>query len=157
MDENEIQSLCLELLESGWPSYLTTVDKEGYPQTRAMFNLRNRERFPKLIPMFKDHRDDFMILFGTNTSSPKLVDIRRKSAASVYLCIPEKSRGTMFGGDLQIVEDMELKKAVWHDGWKRYYPMGVEDPDYTVLRIFPTITKGWTGSSTFRLEIGAIK
>ena len=154
MDENEIRSLCLELLDVGWPAYLTTVDKNGYPQTRAMFNLRNKDRFPKLIPIFEGHCDDYMMLFGTNTSSPKLIDIRRRPAASVYYCIPEKSRGAMFGGDLQIIEEMELKREVWHDGWERYYPMGVEDPDYTVLRIFPTIAKGWTGSSTFRLKIG---
>jgi len=154
LNEREIRALCLELLDTAWPTYLTTIDANGYPQTRAMFNLRNRNRFPELIPLFENHCEDFMILFGTNTSSPKLLEITKNPATSVYFCIPEKSRGAMFGGDLQIVDDMELKKALWQDGWERYYPDGVEDPDYTVLKIFPRVVKGWTGSSTFRLEIG---
>ena len=133
---------------------MTTVDGTGYPQTRAMFNLRNKERFPSLMHIFEEHREDFMIFFGTNTSSPKLLDVKRNPAASVYYCIPEKSMGAMFGGDLQIVEDTGLKRSLWQEGWERYYPEGVKDPDYTILRMFPVIVKGWTGNSTFRLEIG---
>ncbi len=157
VDEDQIRSLCRELLDKGWPAYVTTIDKNDYPQTRAMFNLRNREKYPKLIPIFAEHSDDFMILFSTNTSSTKLEDIRRKSAASVYFCIPDKTQGAMFGGDFEIVEDMNLKKALWHEGWERYYPEGVEDPDYTVLRMFPTKAKGWTGQSTFILELSDVK
>ena len=154
MEEREIMTLCLDLLDNSWPAYLTTVDVIGYPQTRAMFNLRNKSWFPKLIPIFENHCSDFMILFGTNTSSTKLADLRQNPAASVYYCDPSTWRGVMLGGDIEIVDDMTLKRSLWQDGWERYYPGGVEDPDYTVLRIFPKVVKGWGGSSTFRIEIG---
>ena len=65
--------MCLDLMETGWPAYLTTVDEKGYPQTRAMFNLRNKDRFPKLIPLFDKRHEEFMILFTTNTSSSSFV------------------------------------------------------------------------------------
>jgi general stress protein 26 len=157
VDEKEIREICLDLVETGWPAYLTTVDEKGFPQTRAMFNLQNRERFPKLIPLFEKHRENYTIIFSTNTSSTKIEDIKSRPAASVYFCKPEVWQGVMFGGELEIVEDSELKKKMWHDGWERYYPQGYDDPDHTVLRLVPTIAKGWTGSSTFRLELGDSK
>ncbi|MHA1943151.1 MAG: pyridoxamine 5'-phosphate oxidase family protein [Candidatus Thorarchaeota archaeon] len=157
MDDNEHREMCLHLLETGWPAYLTTVDDDGYPQTRAMFNLRNKERFPKLVPLFDQHRDDFLIIFTTNTSSTKIEDIKSRLKTSVYYCNPEEWKGVMFGGNIEIVKDVDLKKALWHDGWENYYPKGYDDPDHTVLRIIPTIARGWTGSSTFKLELGDSK
>lgn len=152
--EDEIRTLCLDLLDNGWPAYLTTVDVKGYPQTRAMFNLRNKSWFPKLIPIFENHCSDFMLLFGTNMSSTKLEDLKQNPAASAYYCDPSTWRGVMLGGNIENVKGMSLKRNLWQEGWKKYYPEGVEDPDYAVLRIFPKVVKGWNGSSTFRLDIG---
>ena len=157
LEEKEIRALCLDLLDNGWPAYLTTIDSDGYPQTRAMFNLRNKSRFPNLIPIFEDHHGDYMMLFGTNTSSPKIDDLMNNPAVSVYFCDPTTSRGVMFGGDIEIVDDMTIKKGLWQEGWERYYLGGVDSPDYTVLRFFPKISKGWGGSSTFRLELGDLR
>ena len=157
LDEKQIREMCVNLVETGWPAYLTTVDAEGFPQTRAMFNLQNKERFPKLIPVFERNRETFTIIFTTNTSSTKIQDIQSRPAASVYFCNPEIWQGVMFGGELEIVEGLELKKEIWHDGWERYYLKGYDDPDHTVLRLIPNIAKGWTGSMTFRLELNVSK
>ena len=153
MEDKDTRELCKTLLEKGWPAYLTTIDERGYPQTRAMFNLRNKERFPKLIPFF-EKMDEFIIMFTTNTSSPKINNIKINSAASVYYCDPESWKGVMFGGNIEFVDDLAVKKEIWHDGWERYYLKGYDDPDHTVLKMTPTIMKGWTGSKTFRLELG---
>jgi general stress protein 26 len=153
MEEQEIRHLCRELIENAWPAYLTTVDSEGYPQTRAMFNLRNAEKFPSLDPFFKELKNEFTIIFSTNTSSTKMQEIKHSPLVSVYCCIPERSRGAMFGGSIEIVEDDAFKKSIWLDGWERYYPSGYNDPDYTVLRLEPDMTKGWAGSRKFRLKL----
>jgi len=157
MDEKEIRKMSLNLLETGWPAYLTTVDEEGFPQTRAMFNLRNKDRFPKLVSLFAEHPEDFLIIFTTNTSSTKIKDIKEKPEASVYYCNPDKWQGVMFGGEIEVVEDSKLKKALWHPEWSNYYPLGYDDPDHTVLRLVPILAKGWTGSMTFKLELGDTK
>jgi general stress protein 26 len=157
LDEQEIRDMCHNLLDTGWPAYVTTVDEKGFPQTRAMFNLRNKERFPKLIPLFEKYRDDFTILLTTNTSSTKISDIRERPTVSAYYCNPETWQGVMFGGEVKIVEDSDLKREIWQDGWERYYLTGYDDPDHTVLRLIPTVAKGWTGSATFRLELGDTK
>jgi pyridoxamine 5'-phosphate oxidase len=153
MDNKEIKEMCLNLLENGWPAYVTTVDREGFPQTRAMFNLRNKERFPILKSFFEQLQDDFTLIFTTNTSSTKIKDIESNRAVSVYYCDPETWRGVMFSGLIEIVTDMTIKKSIWHPEWSRYYLSGYDDPDHSVLRLNPTMAKGWTGSHTFRLEL----
>jgi general stress protein 26 len=153
MGEEDFRKLCKTLLETGWPAYLTTIDTEGYPQTRAMFNLRNKKWFPKLIPFF-DKQDEFTIIFSTNTSSTKINDIRINSKVSIYYCDPESWKGVMFSGDIEIVDDLTVKQELWHDDWTKYYPKGYDDPDHTVLRVSPTIARGWAGSMTFKLEVG---
>ena len=154
MSDKELKQLSLQLIEEAWPAYLTTIDKEGFPQTRAMWNLRNKEKFPKLISFFQERGDSF-IIFSTNTSSTKVEDVKSNSKASVYYCKQENWQGVMFGGTVEIVPGVEIKKAIWHEdeGWERYYPAGYDDPDHTILRVKPTVARGWNKSHTFRLDL----
>ena len=152
MDDKEIRKASLELLESTDGAYLTTIDHKGYPQTRCMFNLRNTTQFPKLIDMFKDHKNDFMILFTTNTSSTKVSQIKENSAVSVYYCKPGLFHGLMLSGNIEIVDDPRIKEQLWHDGWERYYATGTNDPDHTVLKLLPVRARGWFKGRTFAFE-----
>ena len=147
----------LRLMEGAQAAYLTNVDEAGFPQTRAMFNLRNKEKWPMLLPLFVDHDDDFMVLFSTNTTSTKTVQMKENPKVSVYYCKPEEWKGMMLSGVIEIVTDLSLKKSLWHDGWEKYYPKGYDDPDHTVLRLFPTAAKGWNQTRTFQFKIETTK
>ncbi len=153
MNEKAIKELCRNLLEKGWPAYVTTVDRKGFPQTRAMFNLRNRRHFPKLMKFFEEQKDDFTLIFTTNTSSTKMDDIKLNRAVSVYYCDPDTWRGVMFSGLIEIVNDSLTKRAIWQPEWNKYYPEEYDDPDHTVLRLLPTMAKGWSAAETFMLEL----
>jgi general stress protein 26 len=37
-------------------------------------------------------------------------------------------------GEVEILQDQASRERLWRDGYERYYPLGVNDPDYTVLR-----------------------
>ena len=155
MSAEEIKRASLELLDSAEAAYVTTIDGDGRPQTRCMFNLRNKNTFPKLIEIFNEHQEDFMIYFSTNTSSEKVMQIRKNPTVCVYYCRPEDFHGMMLSGDMEIVDDPKVKEALWHDGWERYYPTGPHDPDHTVLRLRPAKAKGWYKGRAFAFEIGA--
>ena len=157
MKDIEFREMGLRLMEGTPVAYLTNVDEDGFPQTRAMFNLRNKEKWPKLVPLFVDHGDDFMIIFSTNTSSTKIEQMKENPKVSVYYCQPEEWKGVMLSGAIEIVSDLSLKKSLWHDGWEKYYPKGYDDPDHTVLRLFPTSAKGWSKTRTFQFKIEATK
>ena len=137
MELEEAKSSSLELIETSKAAYLTTIDFNGFPITRAMFNLRNKEQFPEFSEYFQKQQNKFVIFISTNTSSTKVAHIKKNSAICVYYCDPEDFRGLMLGGSAEIVNDQKLKRTIWLDWWTRYYLKGVDDPDYTLLRLQP--------------------
>jgi general stress protein 26 len=46
----------------------------------------------------------------------------------------------MLVGTMQVLTDAESKETIWRDGDTTYYPGGVTDPDYCVLKF--TANKG---------------
>ena len=40
----------------------------------------------------------------------------------------------MLVGDIEVLQDMESKQRLWHEGDEKYYSLGINDPDYSVLR-----------------------
>lgn len=108
-------------------SFISYVDDEGYPITKAM--LKPRERLG--IKFF---------LFTTNTSSNKVKFYRENSKASIYFVDKRFFRGVSLIGTVEVIESEELKERIWQEGDTMYYPGGVTDPDYCVLKF--TAIKG---------------
>jgi general stress protein 26 len=138
MEVEEAKKSGLKLMEESKAAILTTLDADGFPITRAMFNLRNKEQFPEFSEFFKSQQNQFTIYISTNTSSSKVAHLSKNPKMSVYYCDPEDFKGFMLGGLVEIVDDMRVKKKIWLDWWTRYYPKGLEDSDYTLLRMEPT-------------------
>jgi general stress protein 26 len=143
MDYEMAMKRNLDLMSTAKAAYLTTIDANEYPETRAMLNLRNGDKYPGLVSFFSRHNTDLTTYFTTNTSSPKVQRIREKPKACVYYSKPDEWRGLMVAGKLEIVEDEEIKKALWQSTWTMYYPGGVEDEDYAVLRLRPAFVQGY--------------
>lgn len=103
-------------------AFISSVDSEGYPVTRAM-----------LAPRIIDGND---IYFSTNTSSRKVKQFSDNSKACVYFY--ERGRfkyqGVVIKGNVQVCLDQPTKDKVWHLGDTLYYKKGVTDPDYCVLK-----------------------
>lgn len=137
MELAEVKNISKNLMETSKAAYLTTIDFEGYPITRAMFNLRNKEQFPEFLDFFAKHENEFVVYISTNTSSSKVEHIKKNPKISVYFCDPEDFKGIMFGGEAEIIEDPNTKQNIWLDWWTRYYPEGLEDPDYTLVKLNP--------------------
>ena len=137
IDLEEAKKSGLKLMEESKAAYLTTIDSDGFPLTRAMFNLRNKEQFPEFSEFFKKQQNLFSIYISTNTSSNKVTHLSKNPKMCVYFCDTEDFKGLMSGGLVEIVDDIEIKKAIWLDWWTKYYPEGLEDPDYTLLRLEP--------------------
>ena len=138
MDVEDTKKLGLKLMEVSKAAILTTIDSNGFPITRAMFNLRNKEQFPEFSEFFKNQKNQFTIYISTNTSSSKVVNLSQNPRMCVYFVDAEDFKGFMLGGSAEIINDMEIKKKIWLDWWTRYYPEGLEDPDYTLIRMEPT-------------------
>lgn len=144
----------LDLMKVAKAAYLTTIDASEYPETRAMLNLRNADKYPGLVDFFSKHKADLTTYFTTNTSSPKIKRMRDNSKACVYYSKPDEWRGLMMAGQLEIVGDAEIKKSLWQSNWTMYYPGGVEDPDYAVLRLRPAFLQGYHQFQHYHIDMG---
>jgi len=153
METIAAQRLSLDLLETAEAAFVTTIDPDGFPQTRAMFNLRRKEQFPGLAGLFKDHQDDFLVYFTTNTSSPKIEHIKKNPKVSIYYCKPGEFRGLMLSGEMAVVTDRSEKEHVWQKDWEMYYPGGMHDPDHTVLRLRPMTAKYYHQLDLFHFDL----
>lgn len=156
MELEEIRRACSELMATAEIAYLTTLGLDGYPHTRAIFNLRNREAFPKQAALHEPHTEDLVTYVATNTSSRKVREIEADPRVDLYYCAPSSFHGLRLVGDAEIVEDPAIKEGLWGGGWKQYNPSGrPDDPDYTVFRIRPHLASGWYASSRFEFPLGA--
>lgn len=106
--------------------YLSSIDSDGFPNTKAMLQPRKRVGIQE-------------IYFSTNTSSRKVESFRNNPKACVYVCDKRFFRGIMLKGIVEVLEDQEHKEMLWEKGDTMYYPKGVTDPDYCVLK-FTTIS-----------------
>ena len=72
--------------------------------------------------------------FTTNTSSMRVSQFRENPNACVYFYDKRFFRGVMLKGTMEVLGDAETKEMIWQDGDNMYYPGGITDPDYCVLK-----------------------
>ncbi|MGG2106317.1 pyridoxamine 5'-phosphate oxidase family protein [Lysinibacillus pakistanensis] len=118
---NNLQDSVNRLLEQQNTAFVGSIDHEGFPQVKAMLAPREREGFHTFY-------------FTTNTSSMRVAQFRNEQRASVYFCDQKRFEGVMFKGTMEVLEDPASKELIWQDGDTLYYPLGVTDPDYCVLK-----------------------
>ena len=106
---------------------LAYVDAQGYPVAKAMLAPRQREGIKTFW-------------LTTNTSSNKVACLRQNPQASLYWVDRRFFRGVSLCGTVEVLEDAESKQLIWREGDTMYYPAGVTDPDYCVLKF--TAVKG---------------
>jgi general stress protein 26 len=153
MNESEIKQLNSELMQNTEVVYLATVDGDGFPQVRAMVNLRNASLNPSAAKVFEGHRDDFLMYFTTHKSSDKMKHIKMNPRASVYFCDSKQHCGLLLAGKIEITSDAKLKKDLWQERWMKHFPAGAEDPEYIVLRFVPSFVKGWSPQGSFQFKL----
>lgn len=109
------------LIDKQGVSFISSIDKEGFPNTKAMLPPRKREGIKHFY-------------FTTNTSSMRVQQYRENPKASVYFCDKRFFKGVMLKGTMEVLEDPAFKEMIWREGDTMYYPLGVTDSDYCVLR-----------------------
>ncbi len=120
MQQEEAVREALALANRSRIAMLGTNGNDGYPNIKAMLKMENE--------------DLKIIWFSTNTSSKRVAQIKRESKACVYFVDFDHCKGLMLVGNVEVFHDIESKKRLWNEGSERYYPLGVTDPDYSVLR-----------------------
>lgn len=101
----------------------------------AMLGTNGAEGHPNIKAMIKVEAEGIKtIWFSTNTSSKRVAQLRENPKTCVYFHDEDTFKGLILVGEVELLTDLESRKRLWKDGCEIYYPLGVTDPDYTVLR-----------------------
>ncbi len=109
------------MIDKAGVSMISSVDEDGFPNTKAMLPPRKREGIRYFY-------------FTTNTSSMRVKQYSANPKACVYFFDKRFFRGVMLKGTMEVFHDSASKEMIWEDGDEMYYPEGVADPDYCVLK-----------------------
>lgn len=102
-------------------TYISSVDENGFPCTKAMLSPRVRQG----IKIF---------YFTTNTFSLRVAHYKHNPKACIYFCDTARFQAVMLRGTMEILNDAKSKEMIWRDGDTEYYPGGPTDPNYCVLK-----------------------
>ena len=120
-----VKSLIAQMADTLPIAYISSVDDEGFPCTKAMLAPRVREG----IKVF---------YFTTNTFSMRVAHYKANPKASIYFCDAKGFKGMMLRGTMEVLTDAKSKEMIWREGDTEYYPGGVTDPNYCVLKFTAT-------------------
>jgi general stress protein 26 len=119
-DKQEAVANSLKLVEASKICMLGTNGEDGFPNIKAMLNLK--------------HEGLKRVWFSTNTSSRRVRQLKKDGRACVYYVDEQNFQGLMLVGTVEVLQDPASRKMLWSKGAEVYYPLGVNDPDYSVLR-----------------------
>ena len=120
MGEQQAVSEALQLVARSQSVLVGSNGDGGYPNIKAMFKT--------------EHDGLRTFLFSTNTSSRRVSHFRRDPRACLYFVDFTGVCGLMLEGQMEVLDDLGHKRRLWQPGHEMYYPGGVDDPDYSVLR-----------------------
>lgn len=155
MDDAVLLQTMNDLIGRATSAILTTLNAQGWPETRAMLNLHNPNQFKGLRAFLAERRcaDDLTVYFTTNADSAKMAQIRGDRRSCAYYHMVGEFRGLMLSGPIEPVDDKPTKDRIWQPGWELYYRKGVDDPDYAVLRLRTDWAKYYHGQETHTLRL----
>lgn len=110
-----------EIVARAKTSFISSVDENGYPATRALIA-------PRLV-------EGNTIYFATYTSSRKVQHYRSNPKACVYFYERGKRfQGVEIKGTMEVLTDQATKDRFWRPNDTMFYRKGVTDPNYCILK-----------------------
>ena len=131
MEEDHVRGLSLALVTRSDIAIVATIDDGGCPDARAMMKVE-AEGLERLW-------------FTTNTSSAKVAHLGVDPKSCVYFVDLERWEGLTLLGTANVLRDRPSRERFWREGFERYYPGGVDDPDYSIVRFTPERAKYYHG------------
>ena len=114
----QIKEQVRSLIDKAADVCVSSVDANGYPNVKRMFTL--------------PHEADKVYYFSTNVSSMRHDHFKANPRACIYFS--DSAAGVQLIGDMEVCTDHDTKVRFWSDGDEKYYPAGVDDPDYCIFR-----------------------
>ena len=121
LPKDSLLIIARKIIETDITCTFITVDEKHQPQARVL------AYFPP--------EDDWIIWLGTSTNSRKIKQVKNNPSVMVFYYDQKGRSYVSIAGKAKIVNDPELKKKYWKDGWKVYYPN--PEKDYVLVKVIP--------------------
>ena len=148
----KIVSISKEILTRPEVMDLSTVDGEGYPQTRGIANLRHNRLYSHLQDFFISE-PDFRVYIPTHSRSEKVKHIRGNDKISAYFIWPETFHSFLLSGTAVRVMEKRIKEILWQKGWEQFYPDGPLGRSFAIFQLDPIQAKGWNVDKSFAFKL----
>ena len=129
------------LIEKQSVSFISSIDEDGFPNTKAMLAPVKREG----IKYFYWH---------TNSPSVRVRQYRNNPKACVYFYDKRFFRGVMLKGTMEVLDEKKTKKELWKDDFSMYYTGGKDGGDFIILKFTATQGRYYSNfkSEDFKVE-----
>lgn len=130
------------LIDKATEAIISSIDENGFPNTKAMLPPRKRTGIKEFY-------------LTTNTSSMRVKQYTNNPKACIYFYDNRFFKGVMLKGEMEVLLDATSKEMIWRDGDEMYYPKGVTDPDYCVLKFTAFEGRYYSNfkSETFKIKV----
>jgi len=92
--------------------------------------------------------DDGTMWFFTKESSYKVCEIEKNKKVSIAIADESNQNYLMIHGTAILVDDKIKMKELWSSLMKAWFPLGLEDPDMTLIKVTPCEVNYWDNSSS---------
>lgn len=116
-----------ELMEGAEVAAISSIDEDGYPRTATISSLKTE--------------GINIAWFSTGTSSNKTKNFQRNCKGSV--CYSLNGNNVTLNGNVTIIEDKNIKAELWQDWFIDHFPLGIDDPEYCILKFEAKYIQIW--------------
>jgi general stress protein 26 len=137
----KIETTISKLIDKIAVSFISSVDENGYPNTKAM-----------LPPVKRDGIKTFF--WHTNSPSMRVKQYKNNPKACIYFCDEHSFQGIMLKGKIEVLDDDKTKKEIWKDDFNMYYKGGATGGDFIILKFTAEIGRYYSNfqSKDFVIE-----
>ena len=129
------------LIDKQGVSFISSVDENGFPNTKAMLPPAKREG----IKTFYWH---------TNSPSMRIKHFRNNPKACIYFFDKRFFRGVMLKGMMEVLDDKKIKKEIWKEEFSMYYQGGPDGGDFIIIKFIAENGRYYSkfSSEDFKIE-----
>lgn len=111
-------------------------------------NERNAENLSGRPMSISKIDDDGTIWFFTKSSSYKVDEIEESKKVSIAITNESSNNYLMIHATAKLVNDKTKMKELWSSILKAWFPLGLDDPDMTLIKVTPNEVNYWDSSSS---------
>ena len=92
--------------------------------------------------------DDGTMWFFTKASSHKVEELNDRKSVAIAIANEGNSNYLMINGTANLVNDKAKMKELWGSLMNAWFPLGLKDPDMTLIKVIPEEVNYWDSNSS---------